>query len=72
VKKKTDFTEIGYTHKQLEEVIPKNLMKEFDKWMYGQTGAINDEGELIYYKWDVEKFLYLRRTGRKETVGEWD
>jgi hypothetical protein len=70
--KKMDWDEIGYTDKQLKKVIPKSLIKRFNKWMYGQTCGVKDNGEVVTYKWDVDRFLDLQKTGKKESVGEWD
>lgn len=29
----------------------------FDKWFFGQTGAISEKGEPLVYVWDVERFF---------------
>jgi hypothetical protein len=45
--------------KQVIELIGKDNWKEFCKWMAGQTVGIDDNGEMNYYDWDVERFKSL-------------
>jgi len=35
---------------------------KFEEWMNGQTVGMED-GELDYYKWDVERFISLLNRG---------
>lgn len=43
----------GYPIEQLEDIlVPLNRYFEFNKWMYGQTGAICDGQEYDYSKKD--------------------
>jgi nicotinamide riboside kinase len=47
-----------YTTKQLEQILAENNITadEFARWIYGQTCPLI-EGELAYYKWDVDRFI---------------
>jgi hypothetical protein len=67
-----DWNEVGYTPKQLRKVIPRKWMKEFMKFMVGQTIGVNDDTQPVYYKCDVEKFLKLKETGKRMSYLEWD
>jgi hypothetical protein len=67
-----DWKEMGYTNNELKKIIPKKWIKEFDLWICGQTCAVRPDGEVITYKHDVERFLDLKKTGRKESPLEWD
>jgi hypothetical protein len=31
--------------------------KGFKEWMKGQTVGVNPDGSIIYYSWDVERYL---------------
>jgi predicted transcriptional regulator len=63
---------MGYTNEQLKEIIPKRLRSRFEKWMRGQTVALNTKGEILTYKDDVERFLKLQKSGTNEHYLEWD
>lgn len=54
--------ELGYTAFELAKFMTKKELKQFYEWMYGQTCGISN-GEVIYYAWDVERFLNLIRKG---------
>lgn len=51
-----------FKHDYTEEKAKKYLKtkgyswKKFNKWMYGQTIGITNNGEKIYYKYDVERY----------------
>ena len=54
---------MGYPRSQVERVVGPERIKEFDRWMYGQTAAIC-QGEncqvshgTVIYPWDVKRFL---------------
>lgn len=49
------------------------LWNEFESWMAGQTCGLKDNGEIDYYKCDVDAFMRKLRTGfdRQKSVG-WD
>lgn len=35
----------------------KLYWKDFEKWIYGQTVAVSDNGESLYYEHDVQRFI---------------
>ncbi len=45
------------TSDQLKSVLTPAAYRAFGKWMYGQTCALSVTGEVIYYAWDIERFI---------------
>jgi hypothetical protein len=52
-------------YKQVKKLLRKHKIpvKEFNKWMRGQTGPILENGELGYYEYDVERFINHKTKG---------
>ena len=42
----------GLTKDEVQEL----LWQDFCKWMRGQTGAIDDDGNFNYYECDVDRY----------------
>lgn len=49
--------DMGYTFDELWNILGPNRYREFSIWFMGQTGAISEDGTLLVYPWDVERFL---------------
>lgn len=49
--------EYGYTIEYLERTLPEDVMHDLNIFMLGQTGALTEDGKLVYYKWDVDPYL---------------
>lgn len=60
---------LGYTYEELKTFLTVKELKKFNEWIYGQTCAINNQGQFVYYAWDVERFIDLVR---KDTPTYWD
>jgi hypothetical protein len=58
-----------YEIHEIEEMLNKNELKQFNKWIYGQTCGLDDEGGILYYSSDVYRFLRMIREG---TPTYWD
>jgi hypothetical protein len=54
----------GYYYSQLVEFMNLTELKEFTNWINGQT-CTTVNGRIVYYKWDVRRFLELRRFGKE-------
>lgn len=59
----------GYTDSLLKVELSAKEFKKFIKWMDGQTCALADTGELVYYIHDVYRGL---RFIRDKTTTYWD
>lgn len=59
----------GYTIKQVEEILTKTELKKFDKWFIGQTCTGDNNGNMIVYTHDLERFV---RLVRNNTPTYWD
>jgi len=46
--------------------------KEFEKWMFGQTVGVGDDGEIDYYDHDVNRFIGYTCNSKNEPITEWD
>ena len=65
--------ELGYPEPQAKRIVGKGLWDDFANWMAGQTVAVDEvNGATIYYTYDVQRYLDMKRTGRKEHPLEWD
>lgn len=55
----------GYTNKLIKSIMTKEEFKKFNKWMGGQTCAMDDvTKEIITYPCDVLRFLEMVRVGK--------
>lgn len=45
---------------EIEKHLTEEEFKEFLKWMYGKTSAIED-GELCVYVWDWERYYSIHK-----------
>ena len=63
----------SYTPKEVKALLRKNNIKwkTFIDWMYGQTCPL-ENGELCYYKWDVDRFIRYKGDPKNEPLVEWD
>ncbi len=63
-----------YTRDEVKKLMKENkiTMKAFDKWMFGQTCPITDEGDMGYYTYDVERFIRYKGDPKKEPLWAWD
>jgi hypothetical protein len=55
--------EMGFTDEQLKESLSATEYKNFWRWMYGQTMALDDKGRPIAYLQDVLRGVRLVRYG---------
>lgn len=64
----------GYTYEQLIGMFTLKQMKQFGKWMEGQTCMTADDGSSVFYTCDVEAFCKKLKTGYDRQDGEllWD
>jgi hypothetical protein len=46
----------GYTEEEVRKMLGKDY-KKFEKWMYGQGCGVDEKGNTIFWKHDVEKFM---------------
>jgi len=72
--KKTKSGMSYYTRYDVKKLMKENKipMKAFNRWMFGQTGPITDDGELAYFTWDVERFIRYKGKAENEPLVEWD
>ena len=54
---------MGFTDEQLKESLSATEYKNFWRWMYGQTMALDDKGRPIAYLCDVLRGVRLIRYG---------
>ena len=55
----------GYFWSSIEKMMTKKEFKEFKKWMYGQTCAIDEKtNQVVVYSWDIDRFLDMLRKGK--------
>ena len=47
---------LGLTNKEVKEYLTDRIMKKFSKWISGQTGTVLPNGELGYFRHDIERF----------------
>ena len=49
---------MGYTWPEMLDILghDEGSISRFDKWMEGQTAALDPEHGVIYYRWDVARF----------------
>lgn len=52
----------GYTLNHLKTFMPELQLKQFDSWMAHQTIMMADNGEAVFYTYDVKRFMSGRRT----------
>ncbi len=52
---------LGYLNRELQYFMSDEELKEFNKWIGGQTGFVTDNGEFGFYSWDVKRFLEMVR-----------
>jgi hypothetical protein len=50
-----------YCFSEIEEILNKKELKQFNEWMYDQTCYMNDIGEMLYYSHDIYRFLRMIR-----------
>ena len=55
---------LGLNKEEVLDRIGRDKWLEFSKWMGGQTGAIADDGTLLYYDVDVERFMENKNSFR--------
>lgn len=58
----------GYSYEELPDFMTEDELAKFNKWIGGQTVAM-EEGRIIYYSWDVQRFL---ENVRKNSKTYWD
>ncbi|HLD91053.1 MAG TPA: hypothetical protein VI911_08590 [Patescibacteria group bacterium] len=51
-----------YTCEDIEKELTKEELKQFSKWINGQTCGIVDN-QCVYYSEDVERFIRMVRKG---------
>lgn len=54
----------GYSYDELADFMSEEELLKFNKWIGGQTCAVEDD-QIIYFSWDVQRFLENVRTGSK-------
>lgn len=64
--------EISLSYEQVRDLIGKENMTNFLRFMNGQTCCIRSNGKIGYYQCDVDKFMKLIREKRNLTSFEWD
>jgi hypothetical protein len=47
---------MGFRASQLEVVMTEDQLADFLHWMRGQTCAVSDDGEAVFYPWDVDRW----------------
>lgn len=52
---------MGYSGKELKAILTKKEQKQFDRWFYGQTAALDNDGHVLVYEWDLLRFIGLVR-----------
>ena len=61
---------LGYNVVDIEHELGPDVYKIFEKWFFGQTGAISSKGELLVYPWDYDNFVIYWKAGRLAPI--WD
>jgi hypothetical protein len=64
--------EISMSYEQVRDLIGKENMTNFIRFMNGQTVCVRSNGKIGYYHCDVDKFRQLARENRNLHVWEWD
>jgi hypothetical protein len=50
--------QMGYSRKAIESLFQGDQLARFDRWMSGQTAALDEAtGQPVYFPWDVNRFL---------------
>ena len=54
---------LGYDWAEVQKILRSHGYRDeqFTRWHVGQTGAIAEDGRLLYYRSDVEDFLAGRK-----------
>ena len=61
--------------KQLMQIMPEYLKPEWERFIFGQTGLMCDDGDFGIYSWDFDRFANRFRENKKnlqDSVLEWD
>lgn len=48
---------LGYTLEQVEEIVGEARIKEFERWIRGQTFAVCADHGSVIYGYDLKNFL---------------
>ena len=54
---------MGYTGEEIATFMSKGERTKFFAWMNGQTGGVSEDGDMLFYTWDVKRFLAMVREG---------
>lgn len=57
---------------EVKILFAKICWDRFEKWIKGQTVGVGKDGEINYYKHDVERFVRYRFNPDNEPVSDFD
>lgn len=52
--------------KEVKELLSKNGLQweDFAQWIIGQTVHSNENGETLYFEWDVKRYINAKTKGK--------
>lgn len=59
----TSKNRLGYSSEEIKQILSKDEFRRFNRWFYGQTAALDNEGNVLVYEWDLLRFIGFVRRG---------